>query len=274
MSERYDLFICHANEDKETVVRPLVQILKRQGLRIWYDEASIQIGDSLKKSIEAGISKSNYAAVILSPSFFVKNWPKAELDALVDNELETGVPKILLVWHQVTAKEVYSFSPALADRIAITTDGGIEQIASKLEQVITSSVKPRKPTCLLLTPLSTTYERVKEAVDAALHKAGVDVIHADASNVNASTIRSTWEALVNTDFVMADVSESNPNVFYEIGLAHALGKPTIFLVSTDAKLKVPFDIQSYRSVIYDPGELSELIPELRRVARLYADTRE
>jgi hypothetical protein len=41
----YDLFICHASEDKDDVVRPLADSLREQGLRVWIDEVEIRLGD-------------------------------------------------------------------------------------------------------------------------------------------------------------------------------------------------------------------------------------
>ena len=46
--KKWDLFICHASEDKEVVARPLAEYLREKGYRVWYDEFSLKIGDSLK----------------------------------------------------------------------------------------------------------------------------------------------------------------------------------------------------------------------------------
>lgn len=43
----YDVFISHASEDKDAVVRPLANALRNSGLRVWYDEFELRIGDSL-----------------------------------------------------------------------------------------------------------------------------------------------------------------------------------------------------------------------------------
>ena len=46
------LFISHASEEKADFVRPLAHALKKQGLRVWYDEFSLKPGDSLRRSID------------------------------------------------------------------------------------------------------------------------------------------------------------------------------------------------------------------------------
>jgi len=59
----WDLFICHASEDKDVFVRPLATALKEQGLRIWYDEFTLRLGDSLRRKIDEGLAKSRFGVV-------------------------------------------------------------------------------------------------------------------------------------------------------------------------------------------------------------------
>ncbi|MEM1223898.1 MAG: TIR domain-containing protein, partial [Verrucomicrobiota bacterium] len=107
----YDAFISHASEDKKELVRPLASALKEKGLRIWYDESTLTLGDSLRRAIDQGLVKSRFGIVVLSPSFFRKNWPQYELDGLVERELSEG-KVILPLWHRVTKDEVMGFSPS------------------------------------------------------------------------------------------------------------------------------------------------------------------
>lgn len=76
------IFLSHASEDKALLVRPLAHKLKGFGLQVWYDEFSLRAGDSLRRSIDDGLSKCSAGIVVLSPSFFSKEWPQRELDAL------------------------------------------------------------------------------------------------------------------------------------------------------------------------------------------------
>lgn len=69
------------------------------GSRIWYDEFTLKIGDSLRRSIDRGLVESKFGIVVLSPDFFRKNWPKYELDGLVANE-QDGNKVILPLWHR------------------------------------------------------------------------------------------------------------------------------------------------------------------------------
>ena len=57
------------------------------------------------------------------------------------------------------------------------------------------------------------------------------------------------EGLVESEVIVAEITPANPNVFYELGYAHALGKPTILLAERGREL--PFDIRGYRCIFYD-----------------------
>ena len=136
LTEEYDLFISHASEDKEDFVRPLAETLENLGVKVWYDEFTLKVGDSLRKSIDHGLAKSRFGTVILSSSFCSKNWTQYELDSMVAREMD-GHKMILPIWHKVTKTDVINFSPALADKMALNTSiESIEEIAGKLAEVI------------------------------------------------------------------------------------------------------------------------------------------
>ena len=136
---RWDLFICHAREDKDDFVRPLAERLVSAGLNVWYDDFSLKVGDSLRRSIDEGLSKSRFGVVILSPSFFKKEWPQKELDGLVAKEID-GVNVILPVWHNVDINEVKKYSLILSDKVAAKSSDGLENVISKLIDVVKTNI--------------------------------------------------------------------------------------------------------------------------------------
>ena len=134
----HDVFISHASEDKEGFVRPLAEELTKLGFDVWYDETSLQIGDSLRQKIDQGLVSSRYGIVVLSVSFFSKNWPQYELNGLVAREMD-GVKVILPIWHKVSKDEVIKYSPSLADKIALNSAiYSVTEIAEKLAEVISN----------------------------------------------------------------------------------------------------------------------------------------
>ena len=76
----YDLFICHASEDKAGFVLPLADALRGQHVEVWYDEFSLKLGDSIRQSLDRGLKQSRFGIVVLSKAFFDKQWPQYELD--------------------------------------------------------------------------------------------------------------------------------------------------------------------------------------------------
>ena len=66
----YDVFISHATEDKDDIVRPLAEALINQNLRVWYDEFELRLGDSLRRKIDVGLTQSRFGIVVLSHAFF------------------------------------------------------------------------------------------------------------------------------------------------------------------------------------------------------------
>jgi hypothetical protein len=132
----YDAFIAHASEDKTGLVRPLAQAFNKMGFRVWYDEFELRVGDSLRQSIDRGLVNSRYGIVILSAAFFAKNWPQYELNGLTAREMK-GRKIILPVWHKITKDDILKFSPTLADKVAVTTQGrSIKEIAKELAKVL------------------------------------------------------------------------------------------------------------------------------------------
>ena len=130
-SSSWDVFISHASEDKEAFVRDLAETLTTKGLKVWYDEFTLTLGDSLRRSIDQGLANSRFGIVVLSHSFFSKEWPQRELDGLVAREISSG-KLILPIWHEVSKEDVASFSPILADRLAVTSDKGMEQVVKEI----------------------------------------------------------------------------------------------------------------------------------------------
>ncbi|MBC6417315.1 MAG: TIR domain-containing protein [Prochloron sp. SP5CPC1] len=133
----YDVFISHASEDKDDLVRPLAEELVKLGLKVWYDELTLKVGDSLRRSIDNGLLKSRFGIVVLSPSFLAKNWPEYELNGLIQQEMKSGGKVILPLWHKVSKSEMQNYSLPLADKVALnSTMYTISELASEFASVI------------------------------------------------------------------------------------------------------------------------------------------
>jgi len=132
----YDVFISHASEDKDEVVRPLAVALKSAGLQVWYDEFELRIGHSLRRKIDEGLAKSRFGIVVLSKAFLNKGWTNYELDGLVTKAIN-GDQILLPIWHNISKQEVINYSPSLADKLARNTAmHTVEEIAQEIGDVI------------------------------------------------------------------------------------------------------------------------------------------
>jgi hypothetical protein len=110
---QYDVFISHAGEDKEEFVRPLAELLRKHRVEVWFDEFTLTVGMSLRRSIDAGLAKSRFGIVVLSPSFFGKGWPEWELNGLVQRQLSGTREVILPIWHKVSHTDVALYFPTV-----------------------------------------------------------------------------------------------------------------------------------------------------------------
>jgi hypothetical protein len=94
--------------------------------------------------------------------------------------------------------------------------------------------------------LKPVYEDHMKAVAASL---GRTIARADDFFAANSVISDVWNAIYQARVLIADCTGRNPNVFYELGIAHTLGKPVVLIAqSTD---DIPFDIRHIRTILYN-----------------------
>jgi len=104
-------------------------------------------------------------------------------------------------------------------------------------------------------------EKLKPVYDdhirSAAQKLNLTVARGDDFFTASSIVSDIWNAMNSCRIVIADCTGRNPNVFYEIGMAHTLGKPVIFI--SQNKDDIPFDIQYIRYILYEftPRGMSE-----------------
>lgn len=104
--------------------------------------------------------------------------------------------------------------------------------------------------CFVIMPFAENYLEVYKEVYKPVCKAnGLDCWRVDEISKPGSITRDIIEGLIEADIVIADLTSKNPNVFYELGIAHSVGNKTIMTAqSTD---DIPFDIGNYRVIVYE-----------------------
>jgi hypothetical protein len=139
MIEQPLAFISHDSRDKSDVARPLALELQKLRCPVWYDEFSLQVGQSLRESIEAGLKTCKRCILVLSQNFLSNTgWTKVEFNSIFTREIMERRHLVLPVWHGVTSHEVYSYSPSLADRVGVNWSLGTEEVCRRLYKALTT----------------------------------------------------------------------------------------------------------------------------------------
>lgn len=109
-----DIFICHDSEDKP-FVRELARTLKSYGIRVWFDEWELNVGDSLHQRIGQAIQKSSFMLVVLSRTSAKKPWVQREMTAGLAQELNRKNVYVIPALLNINPGEL---PPMLADKLA------------------------------------------------------------------------------------------------------------------------------------------------------------
>lgn len=124
--------------------------------------------------------------------------------------------------------------------------------------------------CFVAMPFHPLYEAEYERViKPAVEEAGLVCVRGDEIYTRQAIVQDIWHSIRRARLVVAELSGRNPNVMYEIGLAHGIGKPIVLLTRNEED--VPFDLRTLRYVYYDPNNPhwgADLRVELTRVIKL------
>jgi hypothetical protein len=160
-------------------------------------------------------------------------------------------------------KYLRAFSPS--SKRDDTDTPSTESATAIVESQPTGSVRePRVreflDTCFVMMPIGGWFDRYyQEIYVPAIKEAGFEPVRADELFHTGSVVEQIWEQIEKAKLLLADLTGRNPNVFYELGLAHAARKPVIFTASVLED--VPFDLRHLRVIIYEikePGWANKL----------------
>lgn len=133
------------------------------------------------------------------------------------------------------------------------TDLDIED--SNSPEIFTLSIFTKKqpkidPTlCFVLIPFSVKFDGVYGEIVKIVKKSGFNCQRADEIYSNGPIIEDVLESINKANFLITDLTSRNPNVMYELGIAHQLGKETILLSQNTED--IPFDLRHLRALIYE-----------------------
>jgi hypothetical protein len=120
----------------------------------------------------------------------------------------------------------------------------------------------RPPLCFVVMPVRPELNYFYLYVQKYLsEKHGLRVERGDHRVLTKALMDKIRDQIIEADVVIGDVTAGNPNVFYEIGLAHAFGKPVIFLTQ-DSPINAPVDVRQFEFIQYDLQRHEEFLGKL------------
>lgn len=131
-----------------------------------------------------------------------------------------------------------------------------------------------KPQAFVIMPFGEGFDEIFGLfIASAVSEAGYEVVRADDIRSHQNILKDVLSGLAESDLVIADLTGSNPNVYYELGLAHAFGKRVILL--TQHVDELPFDLRSYRVIPYSIhfAEIAKARAQLLDIAKDALDDR-
>lgn len=138
----------------------------------------------------------------------------------------------------------------------ISADDGVvgddRQVVVKPSRTLSTNARPREflDSCFVMMPFGSWFDRYYAEIYApAIRDAGFEPVRADELFSTGSVVEQIWEQIVKAKVLLADLTDKNANVFYELGLAHAAKKPVVFTARRVDD--IPFDLRHLRVLIYE-----------------------
>jgi retron-type reverse transcriptase len=133
----YDVFLCHASEDKKAIVEPLYEALEKIGVHAFYDSKEIGWGDSLIETINKALIKSKYVVAVMTDNSVVKAWPQKEINAVLNGDISGGTKRLLPLIHGDKEK-ILSNNYLMSDKLYVLWEDNPEEIAQKIKNLLAS----------------------------------------------------------------------------------------------------------------------------------------
>ncbi|MCX7109629.1 MAG: hypothetical protein NTX45_05770 [Proteobacteria bacterium] len=134
----------------------------------------------------------------------------------------------------------------------------------KIYEVITNNedIKTLKNTVFVMMPFSSEFDDIYlMGIKAACEKIGMDCQRIDEQIYDEGIMTRLYDQINKSNLIIADMTGRNPNVFYEVGYAHAIGKRVIHITQNSSD--IPFDLSHHPHITYG-GKIHTLYKELLR----------
>ncbi len=132
----YDVFLCHASEDKEKIVEPLYQELSKIGIHAFYDTKEIGWGDSLVGVINKALLKSKYVIAVMTDSSVGKAWPQQEINSVLNGDISGGTKRLLPLIYG-NKDNILGNNFLMNDKLYVEWKNNPDEIAKKVQELLT-----------------------------------------------------------------------------------------------------------------------------------------
>ena len=135
-ADSYDLFLCHAWDDRRGAAAELHKFLELQHVSVWFSERDIILGQPFMREIDKGLARTRIGLVLITPAFL----RRIESGGVSEKELSELLSRDLLipVAHGVSYDQIRLVSPLLGSRNGLSTDeDSLEDIATKIAELVT-----------------------------------------------------------------------------------------------------------------------------------------
>lgn len=135
-------------------------------------------------------------------------------------------------------------------------------------EIDTSKIEVEKNFVFVLTPFSEEEKSTFSAIKEICGNAGLKCMRGDETHREGNLLRHIVTYILECDIIIANINGRNPNVFYELGICHSIGKPVIMISNFKFKDTLPFDVSGKNIVFYD--NLEDLQEQLKNeLLKLY-----
>ena len=131
----WDIFLCHAWDDRNGAARELCDLLESNGVTVWFSEKDVALGASLLREIDKGLAASRVGVVLVTPALLVR----LQGESIADKELSALLARdqLIPIVHNTTYEALREVSPLLASRSGLSTaEDTMEDVAVKLAELV------------------------------------------------------------------------------------------------------------------------------------------
>lgn len=135
-SDRRDLFLCHAWDDRQGAALEFYNLLTDLDVKVWFSEKDVPLGTPLMRQIDKGLKNSRAGIVLVTPAML----RSLDAEGIADKELSVllSTGRVIPIAHGTTFKELLDVSPMLASHTGLATSdyASLQEVATKIADTV------------------------------------------------------------------------------------------------------------------------------------------